>query len=190
MTGGRTDGRDLIAEAVGAGYQFTADPAAFSTLAGPRILALLALDSLTTLPPEPQLPELTGKALDLLNGAGAPADGEPGFFLMVEGSQIDWAGHSNDSSETLRLVLLFDLAVKTALEFAKQDGHTLVLVTADHATGGLDVRDDDGEVLAEWSSTKHTATRFPCLPMGPVRRRLPGYRTTPRYRARSPGCSG
>ena len=64
-------------------------------------------------------------------------NGCKGFFIMVEGSQVDWAGHANDLNFLKREMEDFDDAVKTALDFAKNDQNTLVIVTADHETGGL-----------------------------------------------------
>ena len=65
-------------------------------------------------------------------------DNPNGFFMMIEGGQIDWDGHANRSAENLREVLAFDDAVKVALEFAKNHpDETLVVVTGDHETGGM-----------------------------------------------------
>jgi alkaline phosphatase len=61
-----------------------------------------------------------------------------GFFLMVEGSQVDWAGHANDAAYMLGDFLAFDKAVGEALDFAKKDGDTLVLAFPDHNTGALE----------------------------------------------------
>lgn len=80
---------------------------------------------------QPTLSEITGKAIEIL-------DCDDGFFLMVEGGRIDWAGHANDAATNLRDVLALDAAVKVALDF--QNSHpeeTLVIVTGDHETGGL-----------------------------------------------------
>ena len=79
---------------------------------------------------EPTIAEITAKAIELL-------DCPQGFFLMVEGGRIDWAGHANDAATNLRDVLALDEAVKVAL--AWQDAHpeTLVIVTGDHETGGM-----------------------------------------------------
>ena len=60
-----------------------------------------------------------------------------GFFVMVEGSQVDWAGHANNLDYLKREMQDFDEAVKTALDFAKSNQETLVIATADHETGGL-----------------------------------------------------
>lgn len=80
---------------------------------------------------QPTLAELTGKAIETLGG-------DAGFFIMVEGGRIDWAGHANDAATNLRDVLALDAAVKVALDFeAKHSDETLVIVTGDHETGGL-----------------------------------------------------
>lgn len=62
---------------------------------------------------------------------------EEGFFLMVEGSQIDWEGHDTNAKGIIEEVKDFDKAIGAALDFAEKDGHTLVIVTADHETGGF-----------------------------------------------------
>ncbi|MCC8145924.1 MAG: alkaline phosphatase [Bacteroidales bacterium] len=77
-----------------------------------------------------------GKALDILK------KNENGFFLMVEGSQIDFAGHNSDSKYMLEELVDFDNAVRLAKAFAEENGNTLLLVTADHENGGLIVYGD------------------------------------------------
>ena len=79
----------------------------------------------------PTLAELTRKSIELLDGS------EKGFFLMVEGGRIDWAGHANDPATNLREVLALDEAVRVALEFQKAHPETLVITTGDHETGGM-----------------------------------------------------
>ena len=86
-----------------------------------------------------------------------------GFFLMVEGSQIDFACHNHDSVNMIEETVDFDKAVKVALDFAKADGNTLVVVTADHETGGLTMIDPKGQysnVCFNYSTFSHT-----CLPV-------------------------
>ena len=78
----------------------------------------------------PTLAELTAKGLKLL-------ENEKGFFLMVEGGKIDWAGHANDAATNLREVLALDDAVRVALEYQKSHPDTLVVTTGDHETGGM-----------------------------------------------------
>jgi alkaline phosphatase len=90
-------------------------------------------------------------------------DAENGFFLMVEGSQIDFACHGNDSTWMMDEMLDFDYAVKVALDYAKEKGNTLVVVTADHETGGLTLPDPQGHytnVVFDYSTGSHT-----CLPV-------------------------
>ncbi|MCL2877623.1 MAG: alkaline phosphatase [Acidobacteria bacterium] len=81
----------------------------------------------------PSLAEMTSKALDMLSR------NRKGFFLMVEGSKVDWAAHYNDVIGAVTEFLAFDAAVKEAVEFAKRDKNTLVLVLADHGTGGISI---------------------------------------------------
>ncbi|MYL34513.1 alkaline phosphatase [Pontibacillus yanchengensis] len=81
----------------------------------------------------PSLKEMTTSAIDRLN------KDEDGFFLMVEGSQIDWAGHGNDIVGAMSEMEDFEKAFNAAIEFAKKDKHTLVVATADHSTGGLSI---------------------------------------------------
>jgi len=64
---------------------------------------------------------------------------EKGFFMMIEGSQIDWGGHANNESYVISEILDFDRTVGAVLEFAERDGETLVIVTADHETGGMSI---------------------------------------------------
>jgi alkaline phosphatase len=80
---------------------------------------------------EPSLAEMTQKALETLDR------NRKGFFLMVEGSQVDWGGHANDPISTATEILAFDQAVQTVLDFARRDGDTAVLISADHSTGGM-----------------------------------------------------
>lgn len=79
---------------------------------------------------QPSLAEMTRKALEVLPSP-------KGFFLMVEGGRIDWAGHANDAATNLREVLAFDEAVRVALAFQKTHPETLIVVTGDHETGGM-----------------------------------------------------
>jgi alkaline phosphatase len=80
---------------------------------------------------EPSLAEMTRKALQLLSQK------KKGFFIMIEGSQIDWAEHANDPVGCGSEVLAFDAAVQAAFEFAQKDGHTAIVIAPDHSTGGM-----------------------------------------------------
>lgn len=95
---------------------------------------------------------------------------DEGFFLMVEGSQIDWAGHGNDSAYLISEMIDFDQAVGKALEFARANGETLVIATSDHETGGLTlVRPEvrDGKAYIHFSTDDHTAVMVPVFAFGP-----------------------
>ena len=80
---------------------------------------------------EPSLAEMTSKAIDILSRD------KDGFCLMVEGSKVDYAMHSNDPATSIREFIAFDEALGVALDFAKKDGSTLVVVLTDHGTGGI-----------------------------------------------------
>ena len=103
------------------------------------------------------LPRAVKTALKTLDSA------ENGFFLMVEGSQIDFACHANDSAWMVDEVVDFSYAIQVALDYAEEHGNTLVVVTADHETGGLTMPDKQGKytnVSFCYSTGSHT-----CLPV-------------------------
>ena len=86
---------------------------------------------------QPSLSEMTAKAIDIL------ARDRKGFFLMVEGSKVDYGAHSMDPVETITELLEFDRAVKVAMDFARKDGNTTVIIASDHGNGGLQVGGSD-----------------------------------------------
>ena len=83
---------------------------------------------------EPSLPEMTAKAIELLSKSNSK-----GFYLQVEGALIDKRSHANDAAQTLEEMKAFDEAVAVAKAFAKKDGNTLVIVTADHECAGFNI---------------------------------------------------
>jgi alkaline phosphatase len=110
------------------------------------------------------LPASTRTAINILS------KNKKGFFLMVEGSMIDWGGHSNNAEYLSTEMVDFDHAIAQALEFAKQDGHTLIIVTADHETGGLSLvggNDAEGKIEAKFNTTDHTGVMVPVFAYGP-----------------------
>ena len=92
-----------------------------------------------------------------------------GFFLMIEGSQIDWGGHANDSEYIIAEMKEFDAAVGKVLDFAERDGETLVIVTADHETGGYAIQygSEMGKIDGAFTSDYHTADLIPVFAYGP-----------------------
>ncbi len=186
----RKDDRDLIAEARQAGYMYVTTEGELGSIRSPCVLGLFQLDSLTTVAPEPSLACLTRHAIQVLSkGNSKSSRAKAGFFLMVEGSQIDWACHDNDPNRAIRQTLLFDQAVQAAVDFALKDGHTLVIVTADHETGGLTLPDPPktsdtakasetakpgAEPTVHWSTKGHTASPVPITALGPGAAALAG----------------
>ncbi|MFH1319870.1 MAG: alkaline phosphatase [Bacteroidota bacterium] len=95
---------------------------------------------------------------------------DKGFFLMIEGSQIDWGGHANDSEYIIEEMLDFDQAIGKALDFAAEDGETLVIITADHECGGYAIAGgniDDGTVQGSFTTNYHTGVMVPVFAYGP-----------------------
>ena len=101
----------------------------------------------------PSITEMTEKAIDLLD------DNENGFFLMVEGACIDKFSHDNNFEGATKCVMAFDDAVKAAVEYAKEDGETLVVVTADHETGGIKYNAEKDEYY--YTRTDHSTADVP-----------------------------
>ena len=122
---------------------------------------------------KPSLAQLTEKAINIL------AKNEKGFFLMVEGSQIDWAGHKNNARRMIAETIDFDEAVGKGLSFAKKNLKTLVIVTADHETGGLAIHDGSWEKKkvskTGFTSRDHTATMVPLFAFGPGEKVFAGF---------------
>ena len=144
LGGGKTnfvrDDRDLTKEFEKAGFSYVTDRSALLKDTNKQILGLFAdggMDKLIDRTSEtPSLAEMTNTAIDRLSS------NENGFFLMVEGSQIDWAGHDNDIVGAMSEMEDFAAAFEAAIDFAKEDGETLVVATADHSTGGLTLGKD------------------------------------------------
>ncbi len=110
------------------------------------------------------LPDATEQAIKLLS------NNEKGFFLMVEGSQIDWGGHGNDQDYVVEEMIDFDNAIGEALDFAVKDGNTLVIVTADHECGGMALNKgniEKHEIEAAFTTGGHTGVMVPVFAYGP-----------------------
>ncbi|MCQ2485625.1 MAG: alkaline phosphatase [Clostridia bacterium] len=103
----------------------------------------------------PLIADMTSKAIELLN-----AD-EDGFFLMVEGAHIDKNSHSNNMDGATAHEVEFSKALQVALDFAEEDGDTLVVVTADHETGGITYNEATGEYY--YTTGSHTGVDVPCF---------------------------
>jgi alkaline phosphatase len=130
---------------------------------------------------------MTSKALDVLAG------NEKGFFLMVEGGKIDYAAHHNDAASVILETLAFDKAVQVAYEFQKKNPDTLLVITADHETGGLVILPNkptgkgyegkapftsilDLPYRIGWATGSHTANPLFLWGIGPGSEKIKGWR--------------
>ncbi|MBU6340112.1 MAG: alkaline phosphatase [Bacteroidetes bacterium] len=102
---------------------------------------------------------------------------EKGFFLMLEGSQIDWACHKNNAPYAIKEMLDFDAAIGEILNFAAADGQTLVLLTADHETGGMAIKQGSelDSLNIAFASDQHTASLVPLFAFGPGADQFSGF---------------
>ncbi len=161
----RPDGRDILKEMADLGYHTPAILEEVEQIASGRVMAVIYEDN-------PPLPAERGdyhqratmKGIELLS------QNKKGFAMMVEGSEIDGGGHDNDLARTVAEMLDFDRTVGAVLEWAAKDGETLVVITADHETGGLTLVGGDiakGEIKGDFSTGSHTAIPVPVYAFGP-----------------------
>ena len=166
----RLDEIDRISEAKEKGYTVVSDRHALAEASrdGKKLLGLFAASHVPYvvdtramgLDDVPSLKELTTAALEVLARADA------GFFLMVEGGRIDYAGHDNDAGSMLSEILDFDAALGAGIAFQRAHPDTLVIVTADHGTGGFTFTYGDFEAQPEWQAlpsglSYHPHHRYP-----------------------------
>lgn len=162
---GRADGRNLSEELRAKGYQigYTLD----ELKAEMDKAGILAADSEMTTMAEGRGDFLSRASELAISGLNK---GDKGFFLVIEGSQIDWGGHDNNSQYIIDEMIDFDNAIGKVLEFAKQDGNTLVIVTADHETGGYAINGgslQDKTIEGAFTTPHHTAAMVPVFAFGP-----------------------
>jgi len=144
----RSDDRNLLKEAERRGYSIVETADRLAEVDEGPLLGLFSRDHMAyeidRPPTQPSLAQMTETAVDVLS------DHEEGYFLMVEGSRIDHAGHTNDAAAHLHDILAFNDAVRTALDAAR-DSNTLVVIVSDHETGGLTLgRNRNGEGIYAW----------------------------------------
>jgi len=156
---------DLVSRAEQLGYAYVEDEGQMHAVTAEKLLGLFApVDMSFELDrhwsSEPSIAQMTEKAIEILS-----ADGDAGFFLMVEGGKTDWAGHRNDAASIAADLKAFDDAVGVAIDFADANGNTLIVITSDHETGGLTFAEFDhahiGAFLAEvTASADYMGTQF------------------------------
>lgn len=185
-TGARTDGRDMAAELAAGGWTVVQSRGELLALdpaqTGQRVLGLFSAsymqyeqDRPGDVLGEPSLAEMTEYAIRALQG-------DPqGYFIMIEAGRIDHASHANDAGRMVKDVLALDEAVTRARGLASAD--TLVVVVADHETGGLALQGSGTRAVTvgtallaavKWSGTGHTAVSVPVMACGPGQGLLAG----------------
>jgi alkaline phosphatase len=183
--GKRKDGRNLINEAIEMGYRYICSAGeliALDPLSTTHLLGLFADEELLR-PYQPSLSEMTEMAISILR------QDPDGFFLMVEGGQIDWASHGWNAVDAMVDALGLDEAVAVAKEFAAEEHNTLIIVTADHETGGMKLKllpegltggrdefvmPDETAFKVSWSTSSHTDLDIPTTALGPGAELLEG----------------
>lgn len=175
----RKDGKNLLEELKAKGFGI--DTTALGDLAGIKQYSKMAyILAKNHMEPVAKgrgdfLPKATELGIQFLN---KDADNS-NFFMMIEGSQIDWGGHAIDAEYLISELIDFDDAIGKSLDFAEKDGNTLVIVTGDHETGGFTLsstpkKTEDGksyrdynEIMGTFSTNGHSATLIPVFAYGP-----------------------
>lgn len=168
----RNDGVDLIGELNKKGYRFIRSIDEINTEKGKTICIDEAMGEGAEVSNLDLLARTTRQSIEKLQSAG-----KDGFFLMIEGAKIDYAGHSQYFPGCILETLSFDKAIAEALRFADTNGETLVIVTADHETGGLVLIDGDkatGAVVGYFLTNDHTPVPVPVFTYGPQAHRFIG----------------
>lgn len=162
----RKDGRDLLMELEAKGYDVITSMDSLKYAKGKKVAALIAEDQFE--------PYLLGRGEMLKPSAQFAINhlkkNKNGFFLMIEGSQIDWGAHDNNVPYIVAEMLDFDRTIGEVLKFAAKDGETLVVITADHETGGFSINGGDiatGVVEGKFTSGGHTGVMVPVFSYGP-----------------------
>ncbi|VAW13053.1 Alkaline phosphatase [hydrothermal vent metagenome] len=161
----RKDGRNLVNELKGKGYTVLQNMGKIAKIKNGKLAGLTSAEHNGRVNErKDMLPVATETAINILK------NDKDGFFLMAEGSQIDWGGHQNNTIYIIEEMLDFDKAIGKALDFAAKDGKTLVIVTADHETGGFALLDGNmgsGMVKGGFVTGGHTGVMVPVFAYGP-----------------------
>lgn len=183
--GNQPKGAGLVSTAIQQGFTYICTrEEMFSVNTGPgtQLLGLFGADEMLD-PFTPTLAEMTQTALAILS------QDPDGFFLMVEAGQIDWAGHDLDAEDAMNFTIGLDTAVTMAMIFTLERENTLLIVAADHETGGMNLNLDgegsfrqdgpfempDGTPFwVDWKGTSHTGANIPVTAQGPYAELLAG----------------
>lgn len=160
----RKDGKDLIQVLKTKNYQIAENIEEVAKISSGKLAGFLADEEQVKISEGrgDQLLQSTKVALNILK------QNKKGFFMMAEGSQIDWGGHANDTQYIINEMLDFDKVIGEAFDFADKDGNTLVIITADHETGGFSLIDADkeGHVEGKFTTKNHTGVMIPLYAYG------------------------
>lgn len=170
----RADSTDLTTDLKSKGYKVVTTMEEAQKVKKGKLVALVAPEHIVPVHQGrgEMLSQATSTALDILD------NDKDGFFIMIEGSQIDWGGHQNDTKYIVTEVLDFDKAVGEALKFAAKDKETLVIVTADHETGGMGINGgnlDNGQLKGGYTTGGHTGIMVPVFAFGPGADQFSGF---------------
>ena len=134
-------------------------------LGSSRVIGLFDDDGIYRSPNKPTQLEMTNRAIKYLN---EQTESCHGFFLMSEGSQIDWASHDNDAEKMIVEFEDFDNTIRSVMNFVTADKETLLIITADHETGGLQIlKQADDFVEVQWGTGRHTGIPVGVYAYGP-----------------------
>jgi len=168
----RKDGRNLMDELKAKGYQVETEMKKIEKIKTGKLAGLTAPVHMGRIDKRgDMLPVATNTAINILD------NNEKGFFLMVEGSQIDWGGHAKSTVYVVEDMLDFDKVIGQTLDFAEKNGETLIIVTADHETGGMALTGgsiENGIVKAAFPTKEHTSVMVPVFAYGPGAKEFSG----------------
>ncbi|MFW9798850.1 MAG: alkaline phosphatase [Candidatus Thorarchaeota archaeon] len=196
MGGGNSSfSSDQLAAMIANGYSYVQNRLEFESITSGKVIGLFSdsgmdIEQTRNFTTTPSLAEMTNKSLEILS------QDSDGFFLMVEGGQIDWGCHDNNKTYAALEAIAFDKAVNVSLEYVQDHSNTILIVTADHETGGLlvvsDILDDvlpsdsnteeenrvlrvlrSKNVSVSWTTTSHTAAEVPVFLFGDAFAGLP-----------------
>jgi len=169
----RKDGKNLSKELKDKGYQVLYNIEDIQKIKSGKLAGFTAQEHDAPMPERGEiLVPATQTAINLLS------QGKKGFFLMIEGSEIDFLAHENKTPGVVLETLDFDRAIGAALKFAASNGETLIIVTADHETGGMTLNGGDyktGKVIGKFTSGGHTGIAVPVYAFGPGAEQFTGF---------------
>ncbi|MBP5718383.1 MAG: alkaline phosphatase [Abditibacteriota bacterium] len=171
VKGSRDDGKNVVDDIKAQGYTFVTTKEDMKKSDADKLFGLFDAGIMNTAPdtPEPTLTEMTMKAIDIIN-----RNNKNGFFIMSEAGCIDSGNHANNHAYALQEMLEFDRTIRACLDFAKKDGETLIVITADHDTGSMGCVDPSEHAISEGRATSavygtggHSANWVPVFAYGP-----------------------